>query len=178
VRNAFVLGVKLIGVWRIASTAALIPSAVGLTVMSLRDFGTAAGILANSWIGIGFGLGIGLFLLFGAEWIADQADLPGETASPPSPGITFTGGIQLIGVYLTTVETPALFRALLRLPQDRVVRPWETRWIDGIPAGVGMALGLLLIFGASRIARWIPHARNDAATTGIVAEPGPPPDLT
>lgn len=159
-RSVFLIGIKLMGVWRITAGLIAIPAAIGVTLMGAGDLPRMAGALASSWIDAALSLGLGLFLFFGAEWIAAQADLPEDEGVPLRPGLI--GGVRLIGVYLTALQIPAVVRALILQPRDFVVRPWSLQWTNAIPSAIGLVLALILLFRADLVVGMIREPRVEA----------------
>jgi hypothetical protein len=160
VKSLFLLGVKLMGVWKVAVALPSIPSAINLTVTAAGDMERFWRTIAMGWIGLAFTLGTGLFLLFGAEWIADQVDLPEERDLVIDRRMGLTVGIQLIGIYLTAIEIPVMVRAYLAPPQGNVVVPWSLPWVAALPPEIAVALGLFMIFGTRLVVRMIPDPRS------------------
>ena len=159
VRSLFLLGVKLMGVWKVASALPSIPSAINLTVMAAGEMDRFWATVAMGWIGLAFALAMGLFLVFGAEWIADQVDLPEAADLVIDRRMGLTVGIQLIGIYLTAIEVPAVARAYLEPPHGTIVVPWTVPWVVAIPPEIAVALGLFLIFRTHLVVGMIPDAR-------------------
>ncbi len=167
-RDWFIVGCKLLGVYFLYLALASALSSIGFLVSASQ--GTFVGtskkeIMVTSAIGIISEIACAIPLLFKTEWIADSLKLSGRLHTAPNHhgADTLQSGITLLGIYVFCTKLGGLVKvfALSRETVDMgtpfaATQPASLRFsADFIEPGITILISLCLIFGSKYITAFL-----------------------
>ncbi len=168
-REWFIVGAKLLGVYFLFNALTLIVGSTGLVASVARSSESVMGpssadIFLVSCFTVVAGLGFAYILIFQTDWLADR--LKFAEPSQPMPVGTAGGlqtGIILIGIYVFCTRIGSLAHAVMtNLAENNMRASFAASQPNGltfsmnfIPPIVTLLFSLFLMFGSGKIAAFL-----------------------
>ena len=169
-REWFIVGAKLLGLYLLFSTLTLVVSSTGLISYIVRSKESIMGsssvdIFLVSCFTIIASLGFAYILIFQTDWLADRfklADLSQVTPAGPA-GSRLQTGIILIGIYVFCTHIGSLVHVILtNLAENNMRAVFAATQPNGLtfsPSFISpiatLLFSLFLIFGSRKIAAFL-----------------------